>query len=362
MRGAVRLLAAAAALAACATSANAAPASAATPRVLGTGHDPGVAVDFHGTAHVAWLAETGSGAATLEYCQVPRAKRSCAVRESFPLEKPGSGKVQVIARGAQVDVLAPEVNADSVLLVSADDGRTFLGHRLGELPAIAEMVPGPGAGVSLLSGSGPASYGRYGLDGSGPGGLPVQFGDATESLGTDLVRHDGGLAAFLAGAGGIRSALWAGAGDPDLQQNWVEGPRLAGLRSSPSAADGRSGTFLASVDRRAGLRAIRVARLKGARLRAPRRVSRQDPTELSLTQAPGGGMALVWAGTTDGWLSRSRRGTRWTAPRRLFRGNDPGDLHAALRNRGGWVVWDGSPGNGGAHPIRIAALPRPPRR
>ena len=54
---------------------------------------------------------------------------------------------------------------------------------------------------------------------------------------------------------------------------------------------------------------------------------------------------------------RSRNGRRWTRPQRLFRGNDPQDLRAALGPRGGWMVWDSNPGNAGMHPIRIAALP-----
>ena len=58
----------------------AAPAAAA-PGFLGRGHDPGVAVDPAGTAHVAWLAEAGD-AGSLEYCQVPRGKRACSVRPS----------------------------------------------------------------------------------------------------------------------------------------------------------------------------------------------------------------------------------------------------------------------------------------
>src|SRR5690348_16745900 len=74
----------------------AAPAAAATPSFLGTGHDPGVAVDGAGTAHVAWLAQAPGGTGTLEYCQVPRGKRRCAVRTSVPLEDDGFGKVQVM--------------------------------------------------------------------------------------------------------------------------------------------------------------------------------------------------------------------------------------------------------------------------
>jgi len=52
-----------------------APASAsAAPGFLGRGHDPGVAVDAAGTAHVAWLAEAAGQEGVLEYCQVPRGK------------------------------------------------------------------------------------------------------------------------------------------------------------------------------------------------------------------------------------------------------------------------------------------------
>ena len=54
-----------AALTAFACLAGAAPAAAA-PGFLGRGHDPGVAVDAAGTAHVAWLAEAADGTGTLE--------------------------------------------------------------------------------------------------------------------------------------------------------------------------------------------------------------------------------------------------------------------------------------------------------
>ena len=73
-------------------------------------------------------------------------------------------------------------------------------------------------------------------------------------------------------------------------------------------------------------------------------------------------MALLWPRLDDAWIVRSRTGRRWTKPRRLFRGRDPSDLRASLGPRGGWMVWDSSPGNMGSHPIRIVALPGAPRR
>jgi hypothetical protein len=341
------------------------PASAAvTPRFLGTGHDPGVAVDGAGTAHVAWLAEDG-GQEFAEYCQVPRGARVCTVRQRLPHSSFSAGKARVVLgpQPGSVYVLAPVVNDPSVLFSSADNGATFTAHPIGEFIGAEEALYGPGDSISVMNGgSVGAAFARYGLDGSGPAEMPVSFGSATESLDRDLVLHEGRLAAFLGSGDAMRSIFWTGVGDPNAQQNWVEGPRLNGNRTSPSAASGPSGTFVAYVDRKGRRSDTFVRRLRGQRYRRARRVSREDPTELSLAQGPRGDLALLWTDSDDTWVVRSRRGRRWTRPKRLVRGSDPGDLHAALGPRGGWVVWDGSPGNTGSNPIRIARIPRPPRR
>ena len=99
------------------------------------------------------------------------------------------------------------------------------------------------------------------------------------------------------------------------------------------------------------------------KLGAARRIVRDDPIDLAFSQGPRGDMAIVWGSAyEDAKIVRSRNGRRWTRPKRLFRGNDPEDLRTALGPRGGWMVWDSNPGNAGMHPIRIAALPRAPRR
>ena len=85
--------------------------------------------------------------------------------------------------------------------------------------------------------------------------------------------------------------------------------------------------------------------------------------ESHTSQPPRGHMALVWGTSSEAaWVVRSRDGRRWTRPKRLFRGNDPPDMRSALGRRGGWLVRDSNAGNAGTHPIRIAALPGPPRR
>jgi hypothetical protein len=340
-------------------------ADAATPLFLGTGHDPGVAVDRAGTAHVVWLAETAGGQEVAEYCLILRRTRTCTLRRTLPHSSFSGGKAQVVLgpQPGTVYVVVPVVNDPSVLFRSTDNGASFSGVPIGEFIAIERAVYGPGDAISIINGgSVGAAFGRYGLDGSGPPEMTVGLGDRFESLDRDLTRHGAGLAAFLGSGDGMRSILWNGLGDPNAQASWVEGPRLNGNRTSPTPATGRSGTFVAYVDRRGRRSDTFVRRLRGRRYLRARRVSRQDPTELALAQGRRGDLALVWPDSDDTWIARSRRGRRWTRPKRLVRGSDPGDVQAALGPRGGAIVWDGSAGNLGSNPIRFARIARLPRR
>jgi hypothetical protein len=339
--------------------------AAAAPGFLGRGHDPGVAVDAAGTAHVAWLAPAPNFTGTLEYCQVPRGKRTCTVRTRIPLDDDGFGKVQVmLPRPGVVQIVAPLLEP-TLLFTSLDNGATFVGRNLGDLPAIETAFYGPGGGISIMSGSGPASYGRFAPDGTGPGELPVEFAQATESLDTTLSPFRGGLIAFFSGLG-ARSAIWNGLGDPNLPQSWVQGPTLGKDRTDPTAVPAGSGALVAYVQRRGIKRTgIYVRRVRSnGKLGKAKRVTRSDPTDLQLVRGPKGNFAIVYpSGTHDrALIVRSRKGGRWTKPRRLFGGNEPTDLHAVLGRRGGWMVWDGDAGNAGRNPIRISGLPGAPRR
>jgi len=334
--------------------------AAAAPGFLGRGHDPGVAVDGAGTAHVAWLTRAGD-AGSLEYCQVPRGKRACAVRRSVALSESGFGKVQVLLpRPGVVQIVAPLLRP-AALVSSFDGGNTFAVGTIGKAtPAIEQAIYGPGEFISLMSGSGPASFGRFNPDGSGPEDLDVQFGSATESLETSLAPWGSGFVALFSGRQ-ARTVLWNGLGDPNLQESWVEGPRL-GRADIPRAVGGKSGTWVAYVRRGRDRTYVRRLRSSG-RLGAERTLFRDSPFDLTFAQGPRGNMALVFESGDSASIVRSRSGRRWTKPRRLFRGNDPQDMRAALGPRGGgWLVWDASAGNAGVHPIRIAALPGPPRR
>jgi hypothetical protein len=332
------------------------PAGAAVkPRFLGTGSDPGIAVDAAGTAHVGWFTEND----TVEYCRVPGSARRCRLRHSFPLEDFGVGKVQVLApRPGLVVVPVSVFNSRSVMFVSTDGGQNFAAVPFGSVFGLSQALYGPGDALSVMSGVGPAEYGRFGLDGSGPDGTIVQFGDAFESMDTDLTLHGSGLAAFLGSGRGMRSIFWNGAGDPNAQESWVEGPQMAGIRVTPSAVTGKSGTFLGYVAR-GGRTGTYVRRVRASNRYGPaRRLTRADPTEIELAQGPRGNLALIWDSLGSFWIRRSPNGRRWKPTRRLVRGSEPSDYAAALGRRGGWLVWDGSAGNSGSHPIRLARIPR----
>jgi hypothetical protein len=355
--GRARLLAASVA----ATLVCAAPAGAVTPRFIGTGHDPSVAVDQNGTAHAAWPSEEHGN--TLEYCQVPRGKRTCAVRQSFPLADSGAGHPQVLIRGpGLVSIVIPETPERATLFNSADNGQTFAAVPVGSINTLEEGVVGPGDAFSVISGTGPAAVVTWGFNGAGPAEPNVHLAEATESLDTSLAAHEGRLAAFFAGSGRLRMFQWTGIGDPNLQENWVEGRALGEDTSSPSAVSGPSGTFMAYVVRDGAVTNTYARKVTGMKYRKLRRVSRDDPVDLAFAQGPKGNLALIWRGVDKAKIVRSRNGRRWTKPRVLFRGREPEDLRAALGPRGGWMVWDASAGNQGSNPIRIVALPGAPRR
>jgi hypothetical protein len=290
-----------------------------------------------------------------------RSRAACALRRSVGLSEDGFGKVQVLLpRPGVVQIVAPLLRP-AALVSSFDGGNTFAVGTIGQdTPGIENAIYGPGEFISLMSGTGPASFGRFNPDGSGPSDLPVEFGSATESLETSLAPWGAGFAAFFSGLR-ARSVLWNGLGDPNLPESWVEGPRLGKVDVS-RAVGGRSGTWVAYVNRARNATYVRKLRTSG-RLGKRLRVVRDDPFDTSFAQGPRGHMTLVWSTASDtAMIVRSRNGRRWTRPKRLFRGNDPQDLRTALGPRGGWMVWDSNPGNAGMHPIRIAALPGPPRR
>jgi hypothetical protein len=146
-------------LAVLAALAAAAPASAAvTPKFLGTGHDPGVAVDRGGTAHVAWFTDGPEATGTVEYCQVRRRARTCTLRRTLPLVEEGAAKAQVLVpRRGTVHIIVPVVTGDTLLFTSGDNGNTFAPPvSLRDTGTIEKALIGRDGLLSLMSQTGPA--------------------------------------------------------------------------------------------------------------------------------------------------------------------------------------------------------------
>jgi hypothetical protein len=342
-----------------------APAGAVRPVFLGKGGQPGVAVDAAGTGHIAWIHDgPAADDDTLEYCRLPRRARACDVRSSFPLGGSASRAVAVglPARPGAVSIAAPVVNGRSVLFNSVDGGVTFGAVPIGELNFWDDAVLAPGDSFSFVTGPS-GSYGRYGLDGSGPGAYGFSFGGFLEGMDLAIAPWAGRLAIFASGEAGLRTLLWGGALDSNDPAGWAEGPNLGDERLYVSAAGGPSGTYVTYVDRRPRTDSIYVRRLKeDGRFARAKRVVRYDPVELELAEGPRGEVALLYQSLAGAWVARSRSGRRWTKPRRLFRGNDFTDVEASLGPGGGLAVWDGDAGYTGDGTIRAVRLPGRPRR
>jgi hypothetical protein len=259
---------------------------------------------------------------------------------------------------ATVQIVAPWVNDPGLLLTSIDGGASFGVALLGELHNVEEALIGPAGSISLASDT-PATYARYGVDGSGPAEWPVRFSDATEGLYAALALVDGRPVVFFAGDAGMKSYRWNGAGDPNDQATWVPGPAMGYGRWYPSAASGPSGTFLAYTDRARKRQGVFVRRVRGNRFGRPRRVTTSDPIAPKLVQWPDGALTVVYDEGSRTLARDSRNGRRWSRPRKLFSGNEPSGLQVAAGPKGGWIVWDGDPGLSDDEPIRIVRLRRP---
>ena len=331
------------------------PGRIAAPGFLGRGHDPGVAVDAAGTAHVAWLTEAGDAGA-LEYCQVPRGKRACALRRSIPLSEDGFGKVQVLLprpgdrpdrRAAAAAGGARELLRRRQHVRRRDDRGGHARDRAGDLRAgrvhLADVGLRPGVVRPLQP---PA--GR-------PADFPVEFGSATESLRPRSRRGARGFVPFFSGLR-ARSALWNGLGDPT-------GPRLG---RGPAARQGR-----ASRRRRRSGRGSPTCRRRGspacaacapAAASAPSGEDARRPVQGS--PSPRARVA-TWRSCTD-LVVRVDRALAQRAPLDAAEAAVPRQRPAGPAGRARpprrLDVWDSNPGNAGMPPIRIAALPRAPRR
>src|SRR5262249_13228674 len=97
------------------------------PFPLGEGHDPYVAVDTAGTAHVAWVHAASALTSEVHSCQVARGATGCSHLQTFPGGHGGQPFVLLTPSGT-IDLVYPRyVEEDIQLWTSTNGGLGFSG-------------------------------------------------------------------------------------------------------------------------------------------------------------------------------------------------------------------------------------------
>ena len=167
----------------------------AAPFTVGTGQNPGIAIDDAGTVYVGWQVNAYGPGDAVQFCVVPpRAARAARSQVTIPF--PGQGynrsRVSRAAAGARRrrrrSSRARSAAGDGTFLArSTDGGRTFAPARhASPASSSSRRVQGPGGRVALVGGPTALRAGLFAADGSGAGaegtalGAPVstaQFND-----------------------------------------------------------------------------------------------------------------------------------------------------------------------------------------
>ena len=307
------------------------------------------------------------GAGALEYCQVPRGKRACAVRRSVRAARAtASARSRCCCRGpGVVQIVAPLLDGPRRSSSSVDGGNTFaVAHdRRGARPRSSRRSSGRAshlADVGLRArvvrrASAPTAAARR--------TSPSQFGAATESLETSLAPYGRRLRRVLLGACARARCCGTALGDPNLPAELGRGPAARrGRRRRRAvgravAAPGSPTSTAAASARTSACAGCAPAAGSGSAVR----VSRDDPFDTRrFAQGPRGDMALVCGTRSD---DASIRALAQRAPLDAAAAAVPRqrpDGPARRRSAAAAAGWCGTAtrATSGSHPIRIAAIPR----
>jgi hypothetical protein len=284
-------------LAAAVLLATAAPAGAATPTVVGTGADPGLAVDGSGTAYLAWNGTETSGTRSLHFCRLARGAKACsgapaiAVPDgTYSLYRPfvtvSGGTVQI----TQSRYGFPAGSFSQVVqFTSSDGGNTWsAGTSVGTITFNA-AVTGPGGAVSAVT---------FATTGGGSFQTMAPGNTASALLSADHP-YDGAvgvtpagqlIAIFDDGSSNAQFRLHNGGNSNDAS-TW--GPPVdIGVERYPRLAGGPSGLFLLGDD--AGGR-LEVRKWTGSTFGSPTDVGAGgEAAQADLFQDGGGRLHAVW--------------------------------------------------------------------
>lgn len=368
-----RVLAPLAVLACALALALAAPAGAAQPFVVGVGHDPDVAVDASGAAHVVWNQNTADVTKTLiVYCKIPKGATKCAVKHvlSPPLQStghdtyvfaPGGGRVLVESyRCCSTDV--PEGN---YLYSSANGGGSFSGPvHIGDLDHEQEAVLGPGDHISGITRSDfqemplAVDSGEQFADLDAGFSVPTYAGLGLFGDIPVVVMADGDHTSF---------ARYKGSGNVNNENTWIGPTQISPVGNEPKLAGGPAGlTMLYTVDRAAGRHQLVARKFDGTSFGTGVGVSEtRDPIFADLyADRSIGRFTAIWndnGGLKDRlrWAT-SKTGAAWTKPLVITQGgvfdNAYNERVSAAPDRSGVVVWDENDNTGKVRVVPLLPL------
>ena len=342
----------------------AAPSAGAAPFPIGQGHSPGVAVDGSGTAYISWVGPEAADPSSLQYCRLPRGAQACDVRGTIATGGTSLSRPFVQVEGSVVRVLSFRYGfttspfAQDLLFTSTDGGATFgPGVSVG-VTAFHEAVPGPGAGISLVTHAVTQGeiFQRVPTDGSSAGGQVAVLSTTHPYYGA-IALIDGAtpLVVYADGSSNAQARRYTGTGDVNDAANWTP-PRDIGHADWARLAGGPNGTFLLaeSADNTLGVRLYDGDLSFGAPVPIPGAVG-ETPQD-AFVQDPAGRLhVLLPQITADGSRllhATSDNGTQWARTQYAF---EPLALEvraAILADHTGIAVWRGS----GESPSNIYAM------
>jgi hypothetical protein len=236
------------------------PASAsAAPFAIGSGTDPGVAVDGAGTAYVAYNGVEADRPP--RFCRLPRGATACDVALTLPVV-PGTDTLSrpvVTVAGARVTVVVHRYGQQTAITryTSTDRGATFPDTVVaGTNVTNVESVVGPGDTVSVVSRTETAGglFQNVPLSGSAPASAVATLFDGSRPYNGTVGLIDAGtpLAIFATGSSIGAFRRYAGSGDLNDAANWTA-PVEIGYVDYPRLAGGPSGLYLIAGDESSGL-------------------------------------------------------------------------------------------------------------
>ena len=302
------------------------PAGAATVVTIGSGTQPGVAIDPAGTAYIAWIGNE-SNTTSLHFCRLPRGASACAVNGALGVPGTSLSRPYVIVDGTTVRVLSyrygltgPTFSA-VYMLTSTDGGATFdAGTQIASVN-FYDAVRGPGGGVSLIDGGGNSNYERAPLDGSGPVLTPASLSaDHPYNPSVALLDASSVLAVFTSAASEAQYRVYPGSGDPNDVANWTPAQTFAPHADYPRLASGPAGTFVLDTDTNGELEVRRfggAAAGFGAPVALPKPAHPLTGGSDDMTQDAAGRLHVIWPfGDAQGQhvgYATSDDGSKWAS-------------------------------------------------